>query len=53
MKVVRFQPYAQAAFTASKYSWYPFLLEDESTPGPQRGRKDYVHEKSNPLPSSL
>ena len=28
-----------------KYSWYSFLLEAESTPGPQCGRKDYVNEK--------
>jgi hypothetical protein len=28
-----------------KYSWYPFLLEAEPTPGPQCGRKDYVNEK--------
>jgi len=26
----------------SKYSWYWFLLEAESTPGSQCGRKDYV-----------
>jgi hypothetical protein len=26
------QPYAPAAFTPRKYSWYSFLLEDESTP---------------------
>jgi hypothetical protein len=25
-----------------KYSWYPFLLEAESNPGPLCGRKDYV-----------
>ena len=43
-----------------KYSWYSFLLEAESTPGPQCGRKDYVNEKfqwhnrkSNPWPSGL
>jgi hypothetical protein len=29
-----------------KYSWYSFLLEAESTPGSQCGRKDYVNEKS-------
>jgi hypothetical protein len=29
-----FQPYAQATFTPSKYTWYSFLLEAESTPGP-------------------
>jgi hypothetical protein len=41
-----------------KYSWYSFLLEAESTPGPQCGQKDYVNEKfqwhhreSNPRPS--
>jgi len=28
-----------------KYSWYSFLLEAESVPGPQCGRKDYVNEK--------
>ena len=28
-----------------KYTWYSFLLEAESTPGPQRGRQDYVTEK--------
>ena len=28
------QPYAPAAFTPSKYSWYLFLLEAKSTPGP-------------------
>jgi hypothetical protein len=28
-----------------KYSWYSFLLEAESTPGPQCDRKDYVNEK--------
>jgi hypothetical protein len=28
-------PYAPAAFTSRKYSWYSFLLEAESTPGPK------------------
>jgi hypothetical protein len=28
------QPYAPVAFTPSKYTWYSFLLEAESTPGP-------------------
>jgi len=28
-----------------KYSWYSYLLEAESTPGPQCDRKDYVNEK--------
>ena len=26
------KPYAPAAFTPSKYTWYSFLLEAESTP---------------------
>jgi hypothetical protein len=39
------QPYAPAAFTPMKYSWYSFLLEAESTPGPKCGRKDYVKDK--------
>jgi len=28
------QPYAPAAFTPRKFSWYSFLLEAESTPVP-------------------
>ena len=42
-----------------KYSWYSFLLEAESTSGPQCDRKDYVREKfqwhhrANPRPSGL
>ena len=43
-----------------KYSWYSFLLEAESTPGPQCGRKDHVNEEfqwhhrgSNPRPSGF
>jgi len=28
------QPYAPAAFIRRKCSWYSFLLEAESTPGP-------------------
>jgi hypothetical protein len=28
-----------------KYSWYSFLLEAESIPGPQCDRKDYVNKK--------
>ena len=29
----------------TKYSWYSFLSEAESTPAPQCGRKDYVNEE--------
>jgi len=32
-------------FTSTKYSWYSFLLEAESTREPQCGWKDYVNEK--------
>ena len=28
-----------------KFSWYSFLLDAESTPGPWCDRKDYVNEK--------
>jgi hypothetical protein len=45
MKVVSSQPYAPAVFSSRKYSWYSFLLEAKSTPGPQCDRKDYVNEK--------
>ena len=30
-EVVGCQPYTPAAFTPMKYSWYSFVLEDEST----------------------
>jgi hypothetical protein len=40
-----YQPYVPAAFTPRKYSWYSFLFEAESTPGPWCGRKNYVNEK--------
>ena len=46
--VIGCQPYAPAAFTPRKYSWYSFLLEAESTPGPQCDRKDFISMK-NPL----
>jgi len=42
------QPYAPAAFTPRKYSWYSFLLEAASTPGPQCDQKDFTSMK-NPL----
>jgi len=35
----------RALLTPRKYSWYSFLLEAESTPGPYCDRKDYVNEK--------
>jgi len=38
-------------FTPRKYSRYSFLLEAESTPGPQHDRKDLVSMK-NPLTSA-
>jgi len=46
--VVGCQPYAPATFTPRKYSWYSFLLEAESTPGPYCDRKDFMSMK-NPL----
>jgi len=46
--VVGCQPYAPAAFTPRKYSCYSFLLEAESTPGPQCDRKYFMSMK-NPL----
>jgi hypothetical protein len=42
------QPYAPAAFTPRKYSWYSFLLENEPTPEPYCDRKDFMSMK-NPL----
>jgi hypothetical protein len=57
-KVVR--PTHRPPLPPRKYSWYSFLLEAESPPGPQCNWKDYVNEKfqwhhreSNPWPSGL
>ena len=47
------QPYAPAAFTPRKHSWYSFLLRVESTPRPYCGRKDYVNEKNPMTPSGI
>jgi hypothetical protein len=35
------------------YSWYSFLLEVESTPGPYCGRKDYVNKNIPVTPSGI
>ena len=60
MKVVRLSALGTGRLYPRKYSWYSFLLESKSTPGPQCGRKNYVNEKfqwhkrkSNPRPSGL
>ena len=45
MKVVRLSALCTGRLYPRKYSWYSFLLEAESTPGPYCGRKDYVNEK--------
>jgi hypothetical protein len=37
-------PMILASLLAAKYPWYSFLLEAESTPGPDCGQKDYVNE---------
>jgi hypothetical protein len=38
------RPTHRSPLPPRNYSWYSFLLEVESTPGPQCGRKDYVSE---------
>jgi len=59
-KVVRSALRTIRLYPPRDYSWYSFLLEAESLPGSQCGRKDYVNEKfqqnhrePNPRPSSL
>jgi hypothetical protein len=39
-------PTHRPPLSPKKYSWYSFLLEAESTPGPQYGHKDYINAKS-------
>jgi hypothetical protein len=58
MKIVRLSALRTGRLYPSKYSWYSFLLEAESNPRPQCGRKDFVKEKFryhyrewNPRPS--
>ena len=47
MKVVRLSAQLTGLlYPTRKYSWYSFLLEAESTLGPQSGRMDYVNEKN-------
>jgi hypothetical protein len=60
MKFVKLSaPTHQPLLLHRKYSWYSFLLEAESTPGPQCGQKVCVNEKfqwhhrqSNPWPTA-
>jgi len=47
MKVVRLSALRTGHLYPRKYSWYSFLLEAESTPGPKCGKKDYVNKNSN------
>ena len=51
--VVGCQPHSPAAFTPSKYSWYSFLLEAESTPGPLCDRKDFMSLKNPMTPAGI
>ena len=46
--VVRLSALRTGRLYPRKYSWYSFLLEVESTPGPQCDRKDFMSMK-NPL----
>ena len=43
--VLGIQPYVATAFTTRNYTWYSFLLEGLSMPGPQGDQKDYFSEK--------
>jgi len=38
-------PTRRLPLSHGKYSWYSFLLEDELTPEPHGGQKDYINEK--------
>jgi hypothetical protein len=46
MKVERLSALRSGHLYPKKYFWYSFLLEAESTTGPQCGQKDFVNEKS-------
>jgi hypothetical protein len=49
----KFSALRTGRLTPRKYSWYSFLLETESIPGPQCSRKDYVNKKSQMTPSGI
>jgi hypothetical protein len=51
MNVARLLALCTGQLYPRKYSWYSFLLETESIPGPWCDRKDYVNKK-NPVTSS-
>ena len=53
IKLLRFPALPTGRLYPRKYSWYSFLLEAESAPGPQCGRKDYVNEKFPVTPSGI
>ena len=40
-------------FTPRKYSWYSFLLEAESTPGPHCDQKDFISMKNSLIPAGI
>jgi len=40
-------------YPSRKYSWYSFLLEAESTPGPQCDRKDFMSMKIPMTPAGI
>jgi hypothetical protein len=59
MKLVRLSAIRTYRLYPQEYFWYSFLLDAESTPEPQCGRKDYVnkkfqwhHRESNPRSAS-
>jgi hypothetical protein len=47
MKVVSLPTPRTGSFTPRRYTWYLFLLDSNSIPGPKCGRKDSVNEKSH------
>jgi hypothetical protein len=49
MKVVRLSALRTGAYTPRKYSWYLFLLEAESTPGPGHSADEKITSMKNSI----
>ena len=51
--VVRLSALRTGRLYPRKYSWYSFLLEVESTPGPRCDRKDFMSMKNPLIPAGI
>jgi len=53
LRLQNFKKVVPASFTPRKYPWYSFLLDDESTPGPQCSWEDTIWNRACDLPACI